>query len=151
MRKSALIFLIVILVGLGIALFVSKYDIRIGNVALALNKDKSALNTLTSDFLEDLRFKDFQKAASYHTKEEQSKVNIPDLLERLFQIKPEFLDIMKYEITGVDVDRNGDRARVKTHTTVKMLNTDEIREFDTIFYWHKLDGRWYMKLESSLQ
>jgi len=26
-----------------------------------------------------------------------------------------------------------------------------MKEPDVIFYWHKVDGRWYMKLESSLQ
>ena len=78
-------------------------------------------------------------------------MDIANLIEQLFHIKPEFLDIMKYEITDVDVDKSGTRARVKTHATIKLLNTEEIKEPDVIFYWHKIDDRWYMKLESSLQ
>jgi hypothetical protein len=151
MRKSAIAFLVLILIGLGIYFFATKYNISIGNFQFAFSKEKSLLRNLTISFLEDIRFKDFQKAATYHTKEDQTKVNIPNLIERLFRIKPEFLDIMKYEITGVDIDRSGDRARVKTHTTVKVLNTEEIKEADVIFYWHKEGGQWYMKLESSLQ
>lgn len=151
MRKSAIIFLVLILIGVVIYLGVSKYDIKFGILKFAFSQEKSLLQNLTNDFLEDIRFKDFTKAATYHTPEDQKKVNIPELIERIFKIKPEFLDIMKYEITGVDVDRSGMRARVKTHTTIKMLNSDELKEADTIFYWHKIDGHWYMKLESSLE
>ncbi len=151
MRKSGIVFLIFVLIGVGVYLFVTKYDIQIGRLRLMLDKDEGIVNDLTIDFLEDIQFKDFDKAATYHTKEEQEKVDIPNLIERLFQIKPEFLDIMRFEITDVHIDRSGDRARVKTHTVVKVLNTDEIKEPDIIFYWHKQDGQWYMKLESSLQ
>ena len=151
MRKSGIVFVVLILLGLGLYFFVSKYDIRIDGFQFIFNKEKNLLKNLTSDFLEDIRFKDFDKAATYHTKEDQETVDIPELLERLFKIKPEFLDIMKYEITGVDIDKNGTRARVKTHSTVKLLNTDELKEPEIIFYWHKQEGQWYMKLESSLQ
>jgi hypothetical protein len=151
MRKSAIAFVIILLVGLGIYFFVTRYDIKIGALSLAFNKEKAQLRDLTASFLEDVQFKDFDKAATYHTPEDQEKVDIAHLLERLFQIKPELLDIMSYEITDVEIDRSGTRARVKTHTTIKLLNTDELREPDIIFYWHKIDGQWYMKLESSLQ
>ena len=152
MRKSAVVFLILILLGGGIYLFVSKYDIKIGSFQFLFSKEKGLLKDLTVAFLEDIQFKDFDKAATYHTKEDQKNVDIPKLLERLFKIKPEFLDIMKFEITGVDIDKSGTRARVKTHTTVKLLNTDELKEPDVIFYWNKQDdGKWYMNLESSLQ
>jgi hypothetical protein len=151
MRKSAIVFLILILIGLGIYFFVTKYDIHIGGLRFVFNKEKNILRNLTIDFLEDIRFKDFEKAASYHTNADQETIDIPHLIERLFRIKPELLDIMKYEITDVDIDRGGTRARVKTHTTIKLLNTEELREPDIIFYWHKVDDHWYMKLESSLQ
>ena len=105
----------------------------------------------TINFLEDIRFKDFDKAASYHTQADQEKVDIPYLIERLFEIKPEMLDIMRYEITSVELDRSGLRGRVKTHTVAKCLNTDEIKNVDIIYYWMKdpQEG-WCMKLESSL-
>ncbi len=151
MRKSGIIFIILIALGAGLCLFVSKYEIRLGSLLWMLNEDKGLIHELTTGFLEDIQFKDFAQAALYHTEEDQEKVNIPELIERLFQIKPEFLDIMKFEIMDVDIDRSGKRARVKTHTTVKILNTDELKEPDIIFYWHKHDGKWYMKLESSLQ
>ena len=151
MRKSAIVFLLLILIGLGIYFFVTKYSINIGDLRFIFHKDKNILRNLTIDFLEDIKFKDFDKAATYHTKEDQETVDIPRLLERLFKIKPELLDIMKYEITGVDLDRSGTRARVKTHTTIKVLNSGKIKEPDVIFYWHKEGEQWYMKLESSLQ
>ncbi len=151
MRKSAIVFLILILIGLAVYFFVTKYGINIGGLQFVFDKDKNILKNLTIDFLEDIKFKDFDNAASYHTQEDQATVDIPHLLERLFKIKPELVDIMKYEITGVDIDRGGSRARVRTQTTIKVLNTEELREPDVIFYWQKIDGHWYMKLESSLQ
>lgn len=143
--------MILILIGVGLYFFVTKYEIRIGALRWIFSKERGLLQELTTSFLEDIQFKDFAKAAMYHTEEDQEHVDIPALLERLFKIKPEFLDIMKFEITDVNIDRSGNRARVKTHTTVKLLNTEEIREPDIIFYWQKQNGKWYMNLESSLQ
>ena len=151
MRKSGIIFLVLVLIGAGIYLFVSKYEINIGSFRWIFSKEHALLRDLTSSFLEDIQFKDFETAASYHTSEDQEKVDIPKLIERLFKIKPELLDIMKFEITDVHVDSSGNRARVKTHTTVKILNSDELKEPDLVFYWKKENGQWYMQLESSLQ
>ena len=151
MRKSAIVFAILLLLGVGTYFFVTKYDIKIGLLQFAFSKEKAMLQELTTAFLEDIQFKDFDKASTYHTEEDQQEVNIAELIEQLFQIKPEFLDIMKYEITDIDIDKSGNRARVETHTTIKLLNTEEMKEPDVIFYWHKIDDRWYMKLESSLQ
>ena len=151
MRKSGIIFLILLLIGGGIYLFVSKYEINIGSFRWMFSKEHAILRELTTSFLEDIQFKDFDTAASYHNEEEQREVDIPTLIERLFKIKPELLDIMKFEITDVHIDSSGNRARVKTHTTVKILNTDELKEPDLVFYWQKENGQWRMKLESSLQ
>lgn len=151
MRKSGIIFLILLLIGGGIYLFVSKYEINIGSFRWMFSKEHALLRELTVSFLEDIQFKDFDTAATYHNEEDQKDVDIPKLIERLFKIKPELLDIMKFEITDVHVDSSGKRARVKTHTTVKILNTDELKEPDLVFYWQKENGQWRMKLESSLQ
>jgi hypothetical protein len=151
MRKSAIVFVVLVIVGIGGYFGVTKYDIRFGTLQFAFSKEKAILRDLSTAFLEDIQFKDFDKASSYHSEEDQQEVDIADLIERMFQIKPELLDIMKYEITDIDIDNSGTRARVKTHTTVKVLNTDEMREPDVILYWHKIGDRWYMKLESSLQ
>jgi len=130
----------------------SKFGMKIGELNMTANKDKQILAELAINFLEDIKFKDFKKAASYHYKTDRDKVNIPQLIEEKFMIKPEFLDITKYEVKEVDLDRSGNRARVKTRTIFKVLNTSEIKEMDMIFYFHKKeDGIWYMMLESSLR
>ncbi|MBN2055411.1 hypothetical protein JW905_10845 [bacterium] len=150
MRKSTMILaLLIIMTGLFL-LFGSKFGIRIGNFVLAPSSDKKALEELTRAFLEDIQFKDFNKAATYHEPEEQKRVDIPYLLERLFHIKPEFLDIQEYEIMKVQIDSSGDRGRVLTRTTVKVLNTGELRKPEIVFYWHKAGDSWFMRLESSL-
>lgn len=115
-------------------------------------QDRRFLEQQTLHFLEDLQFKDFKKAASYHSAEDRKKVNIPALIERVFQVKPETLDIMRFEVERVDIDSSGMRARVKTHTVIKILNANEIKEPEIMFYWYKdpTEG-WVMELESSLQ
>lgn len=116
------------------------------------SEDGKFLNERSIDFLEDIKFKDFQKAASYHSSEDRKKVNVSRLIGKMFMVKPELLDIMSYEILRIELDRSKTRARVHTRTKVKLLNTKEIREPELIFYWHKDPNEgWVMKLESSLR
>lgn len=116
------------------------------------SEDGKFLNDRQIDFLEDIKFKDFQKAASYHSSEDRKKVNVSKLIGKMFMVKPELLDIMSYEILRIELDRSKTRARVHTKTKVKLLNTKEIREPELIFYWHKDPAEgWVMKLESSLR
>lgn len=151
MRKSGIVFGILIIGTILAYLFGSKYGLKFGNIIIAPSKDKRVLEELTRSFIEDIQFKDFKTAARYHTPEDVDKVDIPFLLERIFQIKPETLDIQSYEIMKVEIDSSGDRGRVLTKTTVKILNKDEIRKPEVVYYWFRRDGQWYMRLESSLR
>lgn len=151
MKKVLLIFIILVGAAFGLLYLTSPgtdLGTTITNVA---SKDVRELRARSTDFLEDLQYKDFDKAATYHSTDDRKDVDIAKLIERLFAVKPEFLDIMRYEIKDVDIDRSGDRAKVKTHTVVKILNTGKVKEPDVILYWHKdpKEG-WVMKLESSL-
>ena len=152
MRKVLLIFLVLAVVAAVLLLFSARAGLQVGGVAVSTSPDKALLEQRTLDFLEDIRFKDFDQAASYHSVEDRKTVKVPELIERIFAIKPEFLDIVRYEVLAVELDRSQTRGRVKTRTVVKILNTGEIREPEVIFYWHKdpRDG-WVMKLESSLR
>ncbi len=146
-------FWILVAVILVLALVPALYFFLGGNpTAVSFSPDSRVLREKTMRFLEDIRFKDFAAAAACHSPEDQKRVDIPVLIERIFQIKPEFLDLMRYEVSGVDMDSTGLRARVRTHSSVKILNTGEIRQPDVILYWQKAaDGNWYLKLESSLR
>ena len=150
MKRSSLLFLTVILALC--AWFAS--DAQWGRPLFTrlFSGELSALGESSLSFMEDLRFKDFEKAASYHHPEDREKVDIPRLIERLFKIKPEFLDIMDYRILDSALDSSGTRARVKVKAKVHVLNRDDIREPEFILYYHKdPDGNWYMELESSLR
>lgn len=153
MKKIIAIFTVLVVAAFALLYFSSgQADLgAASNFAQLASKDVRLLRESTIDFLEDLQYKDFDKAASYHLSAERTKVDIPMMIERLFAVKPEFLDIMRYEVKKVEIDRSGDRAKVFTHTVVKVLNTGKIREPEVIFYWHKdpKEG-WVMKLESSL-
>ena len=118
-----------------------------------LGGEEQWLRETSMTFWEDITFKDFDRAATYHTPDEQDTVDIPYLLERLFAVKPEFLDIMNVEIVYVDIDSTGLRARVKCRVRFKDLIKEKVRDQEIILYFHREseEDPWYMKLESSLR
>ena len=122
-------------------------------LGLALGGDRGALRRIAMDFLEDIQFKDFVRAASYHAPELQESVDIPFLIQRLFQVKPEALDIMDYEVVFADIDSSNLRARVKVRVKVKFLVNELIDERELVLYFHRdsVNDPWYMKLEDSLR
>ena len=122
-------------------------------LGLPIGGQEALVRGLAISFWEDIQFKDFDHAASYHAEEIQDQVDIPYLIERLFSIKPEMLDVMSYEIVFVDIDSTGLRARVKTRLKVKDLVHQKIREQEIILYFQheSTDEPWHMVLESSLR
>lgn len=150
MKKIGFIFACLVAVALVVLYFVSP-GASGPSISLGSGSDAKFVRERSIDFLEDIKFKDFAKAASYHSREDRKDVKIAYLIERIFQVKPEFLDIVRYEITKVEIDRSGERAKVVTRTVVKVLNSGEVREPELVLYWHKdpVEG-WTMKLESSL-
>jgi hypothetical protein len=121
-------------------------------VAVLLNPETRKLGQLSRAFLEDVKFKDFKAAARYSTPEDREKADIPALIERLFQVKPELLQIDNIEVVAADVDSTGQRARTKLKTDVKLLNTNELRHPEILLYWKKAErGAWFMDLASSLK
>ena len=82
-------------------------------LGLALGGDRGALRRIALAFLEDVQFKDFVSAANYHAPDLIDSVDIPFLLQRLFAVKPEALDIMDYDIVFAELDSSNLRARVE--------------------------------------
>lgn len=121
-------------------------------LGLPIGGAEHILRQTTDQFWEDIQFKDFDKAASYHSEDKQDTVDIPYLLERIFMLKPEALDIISYEIVFAEVDRSGLRGRVKTRVKYKDLVRNNIKDQEIILYYHSdsSEGPWFMKLESSL-
>jgi hypothetical protein len=150
MRRFTVIAVVVALAGAGIVIVAARPDLlaRIG-----IGTDSAKLRQLTRSFLEDVQFKDFDRAASYHAPDEQKTVDIPYLLERLFLIKPEQLDIMEYEILFARIDSTGLRGRVKSRVKIKDLVRKKIQNRELMLYYHRASPQapWYMKLETSLR
>ncbi|MBI3892334.1 MAG: hypothetical protein HY303_12495 [Candidatus Wallbacteria bacterium] len=133
------------------------YGIRLGEFAFEFSPDRQHVFDATKRFLEDVQFKDFDHASGFHTEEDRKKKKIPQLIEEKFLTKPEFLDIRHFEILRLEISSAGDRARVLTRTTMKQLNSEQLRggkedvkNVDTIWYWKKTGGKWFMDLQSSL-
>mgnify|MGYP003394462595 CR=1 FL=1 len=122
-------------------------------LGLPLGGDLGWLRKTSLSFWEDIQFKDFVKAATYHTPENQADIDIPYLLERLFGVKPEFLDIMETEVVLADIDSTQLRARVKTRLKIKLLLNGRIEDREVMLYFHRksTDAPWFMELESSLR
>ncbi|MEC7946839.1 MAG: hypothetical protein VX265_04680 [Myxococcota bacterium] len=120
---------------------------------IPLGGDLGELRRTSMTFWEDIQFKDFDRAATYHSPEKQAAVDIPFLIQRLFAVKPEALDVMSYEVVLADIDSTGDRGRVKTRVKVKILVDKKIREKEVMLYFHRQDAAspWYMELEDSLR
>ena len=122
-------------------------------LGLVLGGSRGELRRMALSFLEDIQFKDFVSAASYHAPDIRDSVDIPFLIQRLFTVRPEALDIMDYEVVFAEIDSGGLRARVKLRVKVKLLLNALINEREVILYFERdsVDDPWYMKLEDSLR
>lgn len=122
-------------------------------LGLAIGGDRGWLRATSLSFWEDIQFKDFEKAASYHDPTSQEAVDIPYLIERMFMVKPEQLDVISYEIVFAEVDSTGLRARVKTRVKVKILTVDKVDEPEVMLYYKRAaeDAPWFMDLQRSLR
>lgn len=159
MRKKSLILSLVVVGLAGAALF-GLQQARLVDVArLDFSGQTKWLADRSFDFLEDLKFKDFAKASTYHLAETQAERDIPELIRRVFGIKHEVLDIERFEVVEVDLDRSGERARVRMRVYFNVLgdrtvreNASSRRDIELLLYWFKqADGQWAMELESSLR
>jgi hypothetical protein len=149
MSKSTVALILVIL-GVGAYIF---YDSQWGrSIYLGLfSEDLQLIEAISMSFMEDVQFKDFDKAVSYHSPEDREKIDIPRLMRKLFMIKPELIDVMDYSVLESSLDSTGTRGRVKVKAKVNVLNSDKIKHPEVILYFHKKGDQWYMELESSLR
>lgn len=129
MRKSTLMSVLVLAVlGAGAWLFLNN----------PFDADSGVVRQVSLKFMEDLQFKDFRSSSLYHHELERDRVDIGQTLEKLFMIKPEFLDLMEYRISKIEVDSSGERARVLVKTKFKRLNMNsKPEEGEIILYWLK--------------
>lgn len=124
---------------------------RLYTFGLPLGGEVGEVRNQVMSFWEDVQYKDFVRAASYHTPEKRDDVDIPFLLERLFLQKPESIDIMSFEVVDVDIDSTQQRARARSRIKMKDLLREEIKTRELMLYFHRQQGQWYMELESSLR
>jgi hypothetical protein len=159
MRKSVVILGIAVVLGAAALVIVSSpFGVSVGGIEVG-GTERKWLAERTIDFLEDIQFKDFQRASTYHLDKTQKERNIPELIRRIFQIKHEVLDIKDYKILDVDLDRSTSRARVRALVHYHVLgdqstrdHLEAMREVEMLFYWFRqTDGTWTMELESSLR
>ncbi|MBI5202248.1 MAG: hypothetical protein HY925_11720 [Elusimicrobia bacterium] len=114
--------------------------------------ERAELKRKSQRFLECLKFKNFVEAAAFHSAADlKATPDIPKLLEDFFLIPPESLDVQEYRIDYVELDSSGQRAKVKTVSTVHILNKNETRKPEIMLYWKREGGQWYMDLRTTLE
>ncbi len=151
MNAVTRLILIVLVMALLGYLGASNYGWRLGPLGFSWDPGREQVERLTRKFLDDIRFKDFAHAGTFHTASDQAAVNIPAMIESKFAIKPEQLDIQETRIERIDLDPEGRRAKAVTVWHTKWLNMKEVRDVEVALYWQKgADGLWYMQLKSSL-
>lgn len=151
MRKFLLVVVLLLLAG-GAFFMVAPKQQAHTPISLLMNGETRKLAQQSQKFLEDIKFKDFKAAAEHSSPEDRGSADIPKLIERLFQVKPEFLEINQVQVLSADLDSSRQRGRVKLQADVKLLNTQELRKPEVMLYWKKApSGQWYMDLASSLQ
>lgn len=153
MKKIAILALVLSLLGVGYLALAHFSGGAFPTGPIAVGGDEGIVRRTATSFMEDIQFKDFDKAASYHTEEDQDTVDIPYLIWRMFKVKPEALDIMSHEIVFSKLDSTGLRARVKVRCKVKELIDERMRDQEMILYFHRDDtaSPWFMRLEDSLR
>lgn len=151
MRKFLLVLVLVLMAGGAYVMLAPKQQAQTP-LSLLMDGDTRKLASQSQKFLEDIKFKDFEAAAQYSDPEDRATADIPKLIERLFQVKPEFLEINQVQVLSADLDSSKKRGRVKLQADVKLLNTKELRKPEVMLYWKKApSGQWYMDLASSLE
>ena len=153
MKKAVIALLVLALLGGGYLTVAHLSGGAFSTLGLLLGGDRGELRRVALSFLEDIQFKDFTSAAGYHSPETRDSVDIPFLIQRLFTVRPEALDIMDYEVVFAEIDESGLRARVKLRVTVKLLLNALINEREVILFFERetVNDPWYIKLEDSLR
>lgn len=111
--------------------------------------DTKILREKTYRFWECIKFKSFDQAAAFDRA--QDKQTTAKLIERIFRIKPENLDIQTVDVIHADLDRTGRLGRTKTRITGEVLNPKKLVEVEVMLFWEKEGEAWWLKLESSLR
>lgn len=144
MKKVLIASALLFMVALGLLIGLKPYGFDLFGVAQVWDKDGMIVHEKAERFLEALKYKDFDTAAAFHNWEDEQKVDIAELIEDMFKVKPEQLNIRDVKITGVDFDEGHQRARTHFVAITEMLNTTQNkeesnreREIEGVLYWHK--------------
>ena len=88
-------------------------------VEFAWSPEYREVQQLGRQFMEDIEFKDWDRAASYHTWAEKQEADIPEQIRRLFGIKPEQLHIENVRLMGVDISEDEAKSLANSSEAVQ--------------------------------
>ena len=121
----------------------------IGGYTPLYTSDRKILRDQSYRFWECIKFKSFDQAAEFDRDED--KETTARLIERIFRVKPENLDLQRVDIVTVDIDGTGLLASTKARLEGEILNPKKPTEIEVKLYWEKQGEGWELKLRSSLE
>lgn len=144
MKKLCILLLITgVIAGLG-------YAVSQGLIPV-LRTEQHAVREQSMRFFECIQFKEFDEAAEFHNEKDRKNSDIPKMMEDMFKMPPENMDINNIYIVATDIDSSGDLARVKLQMSVRVLNSNKRKNPEVNLFWKKENDKWYLKLKSSLK
>ena len=144
MKKMLAVLAIVLALGAVFLAGLRPWGFSLGGVEFAWSPEYQEVERLGRQFMEDIEFKDWDRAASYHTWAEKQEADIPEQIRKLFGIKPEQLHIENVRLMGVDMSEDGLRARTRFKAHVEVLNSaqseeeeNKNRDMEINLYWQR--------------
>ena len=117
----------------------------------ALRTETHLLNEKSLRFFECIKFKEFDEAAGFHNEADRKESDIPKMLEEIFHVPPENLDINNVYVVASEIDSSGVLGKVKLQMSVKVLNSGKQKNPEVNLFWKKENSLWFLKLKSSLK
>lgn len=121
----------------------------LGGYTPLYTSDKKVLRDQTRQFWEYVKFKSFDRAAEFDENEDTEET--ARLIERIFRIKPENLDLREIDVLYAEIDGSGELARTKTRLDGAVLNPAAEKTLEVMLFWERRDEKWWLKLRSSLE
>ena len=117
----------------------------------SLRTENHDLKDMSLRFFECIKFKEFGEAAGFHNDIDEKNCDISKMLEDIFHVPPENMDIHNIYVVTTEIDSSGVLAKVKLQMSVKVLNSGKQKNPEVNLFWKQENGQWFLKLKSSLK
>lgn len=125
---------------------------EVPTLGLPIGGARAELRTLTMSFWEDIKFKDYKKAASYQAETKRSESSISALVEQVFGLPAQSVDLMEFSVVEAELDSTGNRARLKSRVKAKDLVKGKVHTREVMHFFHRdtPQAAWVLDLDHTV-